>query len=252
MSILGDLDSLILRDTSHPPLTNKGSELTYAEMDARITSMYDAIQSIVSGSNVTAYDAGATYDQYDTDIYKMYAGYNSRIWKAIYAGSPSTFSGQTPAEGVYWTQVSFAEMFQDPLAAIDDVNNCVCIKSASLTIATADVLTLNSVPLTIVGAVAGYAIEVLSASLRMVFNSVAYATNTRVEILASGASVPQLQFGTGVLSSASNVFNSIGKGSGVGTNMIDNTSIVVSVDSGDPTAGDSDITVNVIYQLIQI
>jgi hypothetical protein len=143
------------------------------------------------------------------------------------------------ADGVLWTRGD---------------SGIECIQgTAKLTIASADVLTLNTTPLTIVAAQgAGYAIEVLSASLRMVFNSVAYATNTRVEILASGASVPQLQFGTGVLSSASNVLNSIGKGGGVGTNMIDNTSIVVSVDSGDPTAGDSDITVYITYRIITL
>ena len=253
MSILGDLDSLILRDTSHPPLTNKGSELTYAELDARATAIYDAIQSIVYGGNVTAYDAGATYDQYDTDIYKRYAGYNSRIWKAIYAGSPSTFSGQTPAEGVYWTQVSFAEMFQDPLAAIDDVNNCVCIKSASLTIATADVLTLNSVPLTIVGAVAGYAIEVISASATVNFNTTAYATNVNLTVGCSGA--VKVQAAQIILSgtvSATRRLSIQAATAVTDTQLIANADLNVSVATGDPTAGDSDITVNVIYQLIQI
>jgi hypothetical protein len=124
MSILSDLDTLVLRQTSHPPLITKGAELTYAEMDARATAMYDAIQSIVSGANVTAYDAGATYDQYDPDIYKRFAGYNGRIWKAIYSGSPSTFTGETPSESVYWTQVTLAEMIPDVLGLVDSLGHC--------------------------------------------------------------------------------------------------------------------------------
>ena len=253
MSILGDLDSLILRDTSHPPLTNKGSELTYAELDARATAIYDAIQSIVYGGNVTAYDAGATYDQYDPDIYKRYAGYNSRIWKAIYAGSPSTFSGQTPAEGVYWTQVSFAEMFQNPLAAIDDVNNCVCIKSASLTIATAQVLTLHSIPVAFGLTVpSGYYVQPTSIAASLDYNSIAYATNTRVAIRFIGAASGLSVFNNAFLSSASDAFFSVGHSSPTGTNVIVNTDIEAYVETGNPTAGNSDITIYLTYVLIKI
>lgn len=123
MSILSTLDSLILRDTSHPPLTNKGSELTYAEWDARTIGFYDAIQSIVSGQGVTAYDAGATYDMFSTSIYEQFASYDGRIWKAVYTGSPSSFSGQTPSESIYWTQVTLAEVFPDVLKIIDKTSN---------------------------------------------------------------------------------------------------------------------------------
>lgn len=119
MSILSELDDLILRSVSHPPLTTKGSELTYTEWDTHVTAIYDAIQSIVSGQGVTAYDAGRTYDMFSTDIYDQYAGYDSRIWKASYVGSPSGFSGQTPSESIYWTQVTLAELIPDVLKMVD-------------------------------------------------------------------------------------------------------------------------------------
>ena len=109
-STFSELDGSILRDTSNPPLIDKGSELTYAEFDGNFVKQYNAIQDIVSGANVEAYDAGATYDAYSTDVYEQYCGYDSRIWKATYNGSPSSFSGQTPAEGSYWTQVSLAQL----------------------------------------------------------------------------------------------------------------------------------------------
>lgn len=113
MSVLSELDSLVLRDTSHPPLTNKGSELTYAEWDARVTAMYDVVQSVVSGANVTPYDAGTTYDASSSDIYKQFAGYGSRIWKAI-----GSHSGQTPSESIYWTQVTLAELMPNVLGLV--------------------------------------------------------------------------------------------------------------------------------------
>lgn len=115
MSILSTLDSLILRATSNPPLITKGAELNYAEWDARTIGFYNAVQSIVSGQGVTAYDAGATYDMYGTTIYEKFASYDGRIWKASYVGSPSSFSGQTPAEGIYWTQITLAELLPNIL-----------------------------------------------------------------------------------------------------------------------------------------
>lgn len=116
MSNLYDLDTMILRDTTNPPLTNKGSELTYGEFDGNFIEIYNAIQDIVNGANIPAYDAGATYDQYSTDPKDKFVLYNSRIWKATYNGSPSTFTGQTPAEGSYWTQISLAQMLGNPVA----------------------------------------------------------------------------------------------------------------------------------------
>lgn len=123
MSVLSDLDDLILRSKSHPPLSTKGSELTYGEWDDQSILVYDAVQSIVSGSNVTAYDAGKTYDMFSTDVRDQYAGYDGRIWKASYVGSPSTFSGQTPEEGIYWTQVTLAEMIPNILTLIRNSEN---------------------------------------------------------------------------------------------------------------------------------
>lgn len=117
MSAYKDLDELILRTTNFPPLTNKGSKLTWSEMDENFTKIYAALQGIVNGANVPAYDAGVEYDFYSTEPAKKFASYNSRIWKAVYVGSPSGFTGQTPDEaGGYWEQVSLAEMLGNPVA----------------------------------------------------------------------------------------------------------------------------------------
>jgi hypothetical protein len=81
------------------------------------------------------------------------------------------------ADGVLWSR---------------DDNGVTCLGgSASLTIASADVLTLNTTPLTIVGAVAGYAIEVVSASVKVDFNTTPYATYKAVELICNGADVAQ-------------------------------------------------------------
>ena len=142
------------------------------------------------------------------------------------------------ADGVLWSR---------------DDNGVTCLGgSASLTIASADVLTLNSTPLTIVGAVAGYAIEVVSASVKIDFNSAAYATNVGLELICSGATERQAVSNTALNASVTSV-RRLAIDSTVAaadTQLIANADLLVQVPKGDPTTGDSDITVYVNYRLI--
>ena len=143
------------------------------------------------------------------------------------------------ADGVLWSR---------------DDNGVTCLGgSASLTIASADVLTLNSTPITIVGAVAGYAIEVVSASVKIVFGSVAYATNTTLQLQIAGADDNVGQIGNNILLATvdqiSSAYAPSNPSSGQ-TQVLANAALQVKVASGDPTAGDSDITVYVNYRLI--
>jgi hypothetical protein len=142
------------------------------------------------------------------------------------------------ADGVLWSR---------------DDNGVVCLGgSASLTIASADVLTLNSTPITIVGAVAGYAIEVISASVNVDFNTTPYATNTTILLITNGATDSQFRGGGLLNSSVSNIriFESNVVSTSTTTQIIENAALTVKVNTGDPTAGDSDITVYVKYRLI--
>tara|TARA_R110000772_G_scaffold206584_1_gene317133 strand:+ start:1036 stop:1785 length:750 start_codon:yes stop_codon:yes gene_type:complete len=249
MSLLEDLNSLIVRETVHPPLVTKGSELTYAEWDARTIAIFDAIQEITSGANVTAYNPATTYDDSDPSIYLQYAGYDSKIWKAI-----GTFTGQTPAEGIYWTRVALANVIPDVLRLVDAANNCECLHSASLTIATADVLTLNSVQqlfgLTIP---TGYSADLISATVSIVFNTTPYATNTELEVAILGANVPF--FRMDCLGASVTTTRQLMKYAATGATDVQITTasdIVVTTRTGDPTAGNSDIEVFVLYRLIPV
>ena len=123
--------------------------------------------------------------------------------------------------------------------------------TAELTIASADVLTLNSTPLTIVSAVSGYAIEVVSASRKLEFNTTAYATNTDLQLITSGAST-STQAQARINSSVSNILlmDKSTPGLATSTQLLANADLLVKVDGGNPTAGDSDVTVYVNYRLI--
>jgi hypothetical protein len=145
-------------------------------------------------------------------------------------------------DGTAWVDLAFS------------YSNSAIVRDASLTIVTADVLHLNTTPIEIVSAPgAGYAIEVISASMKMVYNSATYATNTSLELLTAGATNSQAS--TVIKNSASTIrrfADATTLASATATQLVDNAALNVTVASGDPTAGDSDITVYVTYRIITL
>ena len=133
--------------------------------------------------------------------------------------------------------------------------SCACLKEVSLTIASADVLQLNSTPLTIVPAQGvGTVIEVVSVSARIDFNTTAYTTNTPLQLSFGGGSILG-QIGSNFLASTvSKITSSFTEQSATAgqTQSLENSSLVVTNSSGDPTSGDSDITVYLLYRVITL
>lgn len=132
--------------------------------------------------------------------------------------------------------------------------NFLCdIRCGSVTIPTAQVLTLNTVPVEIVAAPgAGYAIEVISGVSSIVYNSVTYATNTTIGLISAGADDSQYELDFLAATITKKNVLSPNLSSNNRTQMLENTALNVTVQTGDPTAGDSDITVYVTYRLIEI
>jgi hypothetical protein len=159
---------------------------------------------------------------------------------SVYAGSIAYDTTQKSIkvhDGAQWQSLSFG-----------------LTKDTSITIASAAVLTLNSSPVTIVPAPgAGYAIEVISASAKMVYNSVAYATNTTIQVESNGATTPQFRLLNGINQTISS-HRSLGRyvSANTETQIIENADLMVTVAGGDPTAGDSDIKVYLRYRLIEL
>ena len=131
----------------------------------------------------------------------------------------------------------------------------VVVREASVTIASADVLQLNSTPIEIVAAPGvGYAIEVISATVIIDFNTVAYATNVSLVLGSVGADNPQLVSLTALNATVNSirrlaVYSTSG---GADTQIIENAAIVVAAKTGNPTAGNSNITVYITYRIIEL
>ena len=75
------LNDLILRSSIHAPLTTKGSELTYAELDGNFIDLYDYLIAMNSDSGIAPYDNTATYTGTE------YVSYNGNIYVHISATS---------------------------------------------------------------------------------------------------------------------------------------------------------------------
>jgi len=144
------------------------------------------------------------------------------------------------ADGVLWTRGD---------------SGIECIQgTAKLTIASADVLTLNTTPIEIIAAPGvGYAIEVISTSVYIDFNTTPYATNIQLQVFNLGASKPL--FAQNILDASVATRRFLTKQAATlatDTQILENASLQVSVKTGDPTAGDSDITIYVTYRIITL
>lgn len=132
-----------------------------------------------------------------------------------------------------------------------------CIESFDITITTAQVLALNGTPITLVAAQgAGIGIELFSATASMTYNSVAYATNGRLNILcqtgvAIQGSLQGDEFLFGTVTRAVS-FGKIIPSAVTDTQIIANQPLIAQVETGNPTAGNSDIRIQGTYRLIQV
>ena len=140
------------------------------------------------------------------------------------------------ADGVLWSR---------------DDSGVICLGgSASLTIASADVLTLNTTPLTIVPAAGvGTFIELISASVYIDFNTTPYATDKSLYLFQDTAT-ESMASNSNALGATSTVLSGFIKEEGA--NSLENTPVKVKSLTTDPTAGDSDITVFVKYRIILV
>jgi hypothetical protein len=135
----------------------------------------------------------------------------------------------------------------DVVSAGQTVNGCVCVKTAEVFITSAQVLQLNTTPITIIPAIVGFGVELLSVSLEVIYGSAAYATNTTLIVGASG--LFQQFEGDLLWVTSSQVLTLL---PALGGGIQANTDIVVSVDTNNPATGNSDIRVRATYREVAL
>jgi hypothetical protein len=158
------------------------------------------------------------------------------------------------------TAARVREIIQDiidsALNSLDDAASPTTIYSTTINIPSADVLTLNSSRITVLsGLGVGKAYVCLpSTTITSVFSTTPYATNTTCRLISDGATDAQIQF----LTVLNNTLTRTTTGSqqqatsAADTQIIEGGDVYFEVITGDPTAGDGDLILNLQYIIIDL
>jgi len=142
------------------------------------------------------------------------------------------------ADGVLWSR---------------DDNGVGCLGgSVKVVLTKAQVLALNTTPITLVGAVSGYAIEVISASVRNQSRFLPYATNLNLQLLTDTATKAQFDNAKILLTSVPAFWkmSAVEATSATDTQLIANKALTATIQTGDPTSGGDEVELHVTYRLI--
>tara|TARA_R110002167_G_scaffold346302_1_gene556858 strand:+ start:566 stop:1300 length:735 start_codon:yes stop_codon:yes gene_type:complete len=241
-------EDILLRETINPPLTTKGSQFLFSELDANWIEVYNQFVLLSQSSQVAAYSAAITYSTGE------YVSYSSQLWKMV-SGTPQI--NITPGtDPTVWIEVYASDLVQAP------VIGGATILTKEVTITTAEILTLNG-STTIIELIpspgAGKYIDLIHITNNLVFNSVYYQGSTSLSLGYStilsipGTTLWQLSQGLGAEVTqirpyilANTVYSS--------TNpyIVAADSVSVAAVGGSPTLGDSDIKINLVYQILDL
>jgi hypothetical protein len=124
------------------------------------------------------------------------------------------------------------------------------LKRAQITLTGSQVLALNSTPIEVVAGITGKEIQVVNASIHLKYNSATYATNTNLALKASsaGATITQARVDISQTTDTLGAFAM----TEVNNNIVTGDALVVTVLNGNPTAGNSDIVVDVLYRITDL
>lgn len=125
------------------------------------------------------------------------------------------------------------------------------VKQVKVTIPSAQVKTLHSVPvIAVVKTGAGTAIAVVRASYRMRNSTIPYATNITLEIGCDGATLSQCRIlnGLAVTVNSHKYLGQLVSSNAADTQIVEDANLIITEPSGDPTAGDGDMDVYILYR----
>jgi len=214
---------------------------------SNVLSVTDAFGSVTA--SLSYYEGGFNQNlSYNTasNVLSLTDG-NSTLTASLTTGGANNSMTFNPFTNI----LSVTDGFGSVTASLSVLSSGI---STQLTIPNAQVLTLNSIPITIVSAVPGYAIEVISASVKIDNPGAPYATNVGIELICSGATERQLASLSALNASVTSIRRLAVDSTHISTDtqLIENSDLLVQVPTGDPTAGDADITVFVNYRLIPV
>jgi hypothetical protein len=124
------------------------------------------------------------------------------------------------------------------------------MKRAQITLTAAQVLALNSTPIQVVAGITGKEIQVVNASMHLKYNTATYATNTNLALKAAsaGATITQARVDISQTTDTLGAFAM----TEVNNNIVTGDALMATVLNGNPTAGDSDVVLDVLYRITDL
>ncbi len=127
----------------------------------------------------------------------------------------------------------------------------VKIYTAKIPLSSSDLLALNGTPVVAVPAVTGKTITPIAATMAYTFGTVAYTTNTTLQLIHNGSSNPVMASDFGQAASTFTYFaNAAVQNPAAGNYFINNADLNIFVPAGNPAAGDGTMEIEIKY-LIQ-
>jgi hypothetical protein len=126
--------------------------------------------------------------------------------------------------------------------------------TATLDVSSAEILALNTTPIELVAAPgSGKVVKIQSIVANLTFGTAAFATNTNLQIITSGASVAQYELDMlGATVSTIRQMKDNTTSNVAHTQLLDNTAVNVMAETGDPTTGDGTVTIYATYDIITL
>jgi len=126
------------------------------------------------------------------------------------------------------------------------------VRLAKGTLTSGQVLTLNTAPITVIAAPgAGKMINILSVATKLTFGTAAYAANTQLSLKYVGAAYNACTDASTLVSGASRTLRwdqvVSTTASATNTQMIENAGVQITVNTGNPTTGDSSVDYYIYY-----
>jgi flagella basal body P-ring formation protein FlgA len=126
------------------------------------------------------------------------------------------------------------------------------VRLAKATLTSGQVLTLNTAPITVIAAPgAGKMITILEVSTKLTFGTAAYAANTQLSLKYVGAAYNACTDASTLVSGASRtlrwdqVVSTVA--SATNTQVVENAAVQITVNTGNPTTGDSSLSYYIYY-----
>ena len=241
-------EDILLRETINPPLTTKGSEFLFTDLDGNWIEIYNQFVLLSQSSNVPAYSAAITYS------INEYVSYNSQLWKMV-SGTPQV--NITPGtDPTVWIEVYASDLVTPPV-----IGGATVLK-LEIPLTTVQLLTLDgsSVFLELIpNPGAGKYIDLIHSTLNLDFNSAHYEAFNSLEIgftnvlTAAGSGLWEMDQGLrSEVSQIRRFENKFPAYSATDKYIVSNDSLSLTTVGGAPTLGDSDIKINLTYQILDL